>query len=65
MLVLSRRVGEEIIVPGCNLTFRVLAVRGQRVRLGISAPPQVPILRGELAAAAEPDPPREGRPSDR
>ena len=37
MLVLSRRVGESIVISD-NITVTVLEVRGSRVKLGISAP---------------------------
>ena len=48
MLVLSRRVGEEVLVPECGVTVTVLAVQGNKIRLGIRAPAEVEILRGEL-----------------
>ncbi len=48
MLVLSRKEGEEVVVPGCGLTVTVLNVGGNRVRLGFSAPPGLGILRKEL-----------------
>ena len=48
MLVLSRRVGEEVFVPPCQLTVRVLDITGGRVRLGFSAPAGVAILRQEI-----------------
>ena len=48
MLVLSRKVGESIVVPGCNLTITVQQVRGNRVRLGIAAPPEIAIHREEV-----------------
>jgi carbon storage regulator len=47
MLVLTRRIGEEIVIAG-DIRVKVLAVYGQRVRLGISAPPSVPVTRLEL-----------------
>lgn len=47
MLVLSRKVGEEIVIAG-NVWIRVTAVQGDRVRLGISAPLTVNIQRREL-----------------
>jgi carbon storage regulator len=47
MLVLSRKEGELVHV-GDGITVRVLKVRGGRVWIGIEAPPDVPILRGEL-----------------
>jgi carbon storage regulator len=48
MLVLSRKV-EQSIVLGGEIVISVLALEGGRVRLGISAPVDVPIRRGELA----------------
>ncbi len=47
MLVLTRKVGERIIV-GTDIDITVLAARGRRVRLGVSAPPDMPILRPEV-----------------
>lgn len=51
MLVLSRKIGEEIVANG--VTFRILGVQGGRVRVGIVADPSVPIKRGELTAKEE------------
>lgn len=50
MLVLRRKVGETIILDGV-ITISVLAVEGERVKLGISAPPDVTIVREELLRA--------------
>ena len=47
MLVLSRKVGEQIVL-GENIRVTVVAVHGSRVRLGFTAPPDVPIHREEL-----------------
>ena len=47
MLVLSRRVGESIVIDG-NIRLTVTEVRGERVRLGIEAPPQVVVDRQEI-----------------
>lgn len=47
MLVLSRRVGEEIVIGG-NVRVTVLEVRGSQVRLGIVAPQDVRVLRQEI-----------------
>jgi carbon storage regulator len=46
MLVLTRRVGEEILING-EIRVVVLAVLGGRVRLGIAAPPSVRVRRSE------------------
>ena len=48
MLVLTRRIGESILVPDCDLTIKILEVRGSKVRLGIKAPETTKILREEL-----------------
>ena len=47
MLVLSRKVGETIHI-GSSLTIKVTAIKGGRVQIGIEAPREVGILRGEL-----------------
>ncbi len=48
MLVLSRKLGERIVVPEINLTLTVIAVEGHTVRLGITAPSEIGIYREEL-----------------
>lgn len=47
MLVLSRRESERIRL-GKSIVITVVRVAGDRVRLGIEAPPDVLVLRGEL-----------------
>ena len=47
MLVLTRRVGEEIVIDG-NIRVTVVAVKGDKIRLGISAPPSVIVDRKEV-----------------
>ena len=47
MLVLTRKLGERIVVPHCDLAVTVLAVEGKTVRLGISAPAEVDVYREE------------------
>jgi carbon storage regulator len=49
MLVLTRRVGEEIVIAD-NIRVTVVMVRGRTIRLGITAPSSVPVVRGELGA---------------
>jgi carbon storage regulator len=48
MLILSRRLNEEIVFPGLRTAVRVVAVKGGEVRLGVEAPPEVTVLRGEV-----------------
>lgn len=50
MLVLTRKPQEKIRI-GDGITITVIKTKGQGVRLGIEAPADVPILRGELIAA--------------
>ena len=47
MLVLRRKVGESIILDGV-ISVSVLAVEGERVKIGITAPLEVTIVREEL-----------------
>lgn len=51
MLVLSRRPNEEIVFPHTGIRLRILRFSGNAVRIGIDAPPEVEILRHELATA--------------
>jgi carbon storage regulator len=51
MLVLSRRPGEEVVI-GDNVRLTVVAIRGNQVRLGFTAPPDVSIWRDELCQKA-------------
>jgi carbon storage regulator len=48
MLVLSRKCGEKIVIPDQNIILTVLEVRGDRIRLGIEAPADVPVHREEV-----------------
>ena len=49
MLVLSRRPTERIILPSIGAAIEVLDIKGDRVRLGIQAPPEIKVLREEIA----------------
>ncbi|WP_265333828.1 carbon storage regulator CsrA [Nocardioides sp. Kera G14] len=49
MLVLSRRVGESVVI-GDEVTVTILEVRGDVVRVGIDAPRSVTVHRAELLA---------------
>jgi carbon storage regulator len=48
MLVLSRKIGERILVPQCGLSVTVVAVKGKTLRLAISAPAKTDIYREEI-----------------
>ena len=47
MLVLTRKIHEQIQI-GENITITILRLKGQTVRVGIDAPADVRIIRGEL-----------------
>ena len=47
MLVLARKLGQSIIIDGCT-EVTVVDVRGDQVRLGITAPRTISIYRSEL-----------------
>jgi carbon storage regulator CsrA len=53
MLVLTRKYQEKIRI-GDNITITVLRTKGKAVRLGIEAPSNVPVVRGELTFEREP-----------
>lgn len=50
MLVLSRKTGESIELPGLGVVVRVLDVKKSRIEIGIDAPRDVAIRRGEGTA---------------
>lgn len=52
MLVLSRQRDESIII-GDNIVVTVVDIRGDKVRLGIEAPPEVSVHRREVYEAIQ------------
>lgn len=50
MLILQRRIGESLVI-GEDVRVTVVSIEGGRVRLAISAPSEVSILRSELLDA--------------
>jgi carbon storage regulator len=54
MLVLSRKRDERIVI-GDNIVITVVEVRGDKVRLGIDAPTEVPVHRQEVLDAMRRD----------
>ena len=48
MLVLSRKLGEQIVLPHCQVTLTVLGVSGNRVRIGVAAPAEMAVHRREI-----------------
>ena len=47
MLILTRRVGESLMV-GDDITITVLGVKGNQVRIGVNAPKDVAVHREEI-----------------
>lgn len=53
MLVLSRKLDQTIVIQD-NITIRILDINGDRVKIGITAPRDVVVLRQELAEEPRP-----------
>ena len=47
MLVLTRHDGQKIVLPSLGVTFTIVRIEGDRVRIGVEAPKDVKILRDE------------------
>jgi carbon storage regulator len=52
MLVLSRHEDESIVIDG-EIVITILEIRGNQIRLGIEAPKEVAVWRGELLASPQ------------
>lgn len=52
MLILSRKKSESIVINK-NITVTVVEIRGDKVRLGIVAPKEIPVHRREVFEAIE------------
>ncbi len=52
MLVLSRKVGERILI-GEHISVTVVRIMGGGVRIGIEAPAELPVIREELKKSVE------------
>jgi carbon storage regulator len=48
MLVLSRKLGEKIVI-GDNIVITVVKIDRNQIRIGIEAPPIIPVYREEIA----------------
>jgi carbon storage regulator len=56
MLVLARGTGQSVVLDD-RITVTVLGARGGTVRLGIEAPREVGVRRGELGSTGDAEPP--------
>ena len=63
MLVLSRKKNESIVINE-DIVITVVEVRGDKVRLGIQAPREVPVHRSEVHAAIHGVNPAHSEPND-
>lgn len=52
MLVLSRKLGEKIVIND-NITIEVVSIDRGKIRLGIDAPREIPVFRKELLDQGE------------
>ena len=52
MLVLSRKLSEQIVI-GSDITITVVKIMGDKVRLGIEAPREIPVHRLEIKQTIE------------
>ena len=50
MLVLSRKIGQQIMI-GQDITIKIVDVQGENVRIAIEAPKEIKIYRGEIYKA--------------
>ena len=60
MLVLRRKIGEGIVISG-SICVLILGIEPGRVKIGISAPTEVTIMREELLAGQGKDQPKEAK----
>ncbi|HHX56974.1 MAG TPA: carbon storage regulator CsrA [Clostridiales bacterium] len=52
MLILSRKIGESVIINE-TIEVKVIEINGDKIKLGIDAPAEVKVLRNELCQTAE------------
>lgn len=52
MLILHRKKGESIVIND-NIKITIVDVGGEKVKIAVEAPKEIPVLRTELIAAAE------------
>ncbi len=47
MLILTRKLGEQIAI-GDNIKITLLEIKGRQVKIGVEAPAEIPVHRGEV-----------------
>ena len=57
VLVLTRRRGESVVLPGLGVSFLICETRNDRVRIGVIAPDDVEVFRDELLQRIRPGDP--------
>lgn len=55
MLVLTRGRNDQVVFPSLGIKVEILRIAGNKVRIGIEAPPEVPVVRNEILDSREPD----------
>ena len=63
MLILTRRVGETVMI-GNEVTFTVLGVKGNQVRIGVNAPKDIAVHREEIYERIKREEDHDGRSPD-
>ena len=48
MLILTRRIKEELVLGDDEITIEILGIKGNQVRIGINAPRDMPVHRREI-----------------
>jgi carbon storage regulator len=52
MLILTRRIGESVMI-GSEISVAIIGIKGQQVRIGITAPKEIPVHREEIVRRIE------------
>ena len=60
MLILTRRVGESVVI-GDRIKVTVVDVKGNQIRLGIEAPKEIPVHREEVYVRLQEEKGRQGK----